>query len=204
MIVEGLLMKSDLAKLRHARSKKDFPDISLEENEYVVLKIKRSGIIPILVWTGVILAAIFFVALNIMIARASSGMFSMNSAAKGFFSIVLDVVFGVVLIAALVSMNVYTNNKLFVTNKRIIQQSQASLFSSSTNVIDLISIEDVSFKQAGIFEHLLKIGTLRMSTVGDETTYTFKYVDTPIDELEIITHLVHVEKQENEVNIRGR
>lgn len=197
-------MKSDLAKLRHARSKKDFPDISLEENEYVVLKIKRSGIIPVLVWSGVILSAIFFIVLNIIIANASTGMFSMNSASKGFFSIVLDVVFGVVLIAALVSSNVYTSNKLFVTNKRIIQKTQASLFSSATNVIDLISIEDVSFKQTGLFEHILKIGTLRMSTVGDETTYTFKYVDTPIDELEVITHLVHVEKQENEVNIKSR
>ncbi|MBR1874880.1 PH domain-containing protein [Candidatus Saccharibacteria bacterium] len=197
-------MKSDLAKLRHARSKKDFPDISLEENEYVVLKIKRSGIIPVLVWSGVILSAIFFIALNIIIANASTGMFSMNSASKGFFSIVLDVVFGVVLIAALVSSNVYASNKLFVTNKRIIQKTQASLFSSATNVIDLISIEDVSFKQTGLFEHILKIGTLRMSTVGDETTYTFKCVDTPIDELEVITHLVHVEKQENEVNIKSR
>ena len=197
-------MKSDLAKLRHARSKKDFPDISLEENEYVVLKIKRSSIIPVLVWSGVILSAIFFIALNIIVANASTGMFSMNSAAKGFFSIVFDVVFGVVLIAALISSNVYSNNKLFVTNKRIIQKTQASLFASSTNVIDLISIEDVSFKQTGLFEHLLKVGTLRMSTVGDETTYTFKYVDTPIDELEVITHLVHVEKQENEVNIKSR
>ena len=34
-----------------------------------------------------------------------------------------------------------------------------------------------------------------MSTIGDETTYTLKYVDTPTDELEIITHLVHVEKE---------
>jgi hypothetical protein len=195
-------MKSDLAKLRHARSKKDFPDISLEENEYVVLKIKRSGIIPIMVWTGVILAAIFFIALNIIISHTvNNGMFSMDQSSRAFFSVIIDVVFGVVLIAALISMNVYANNKLFVTNKRIIQQSQASLFASSTNVIDLVSIEDVSFKQSGIFEHLLKIGTLRMSTIGEETTYTFKYVDTPINELETITHLVHVEKQEKDEKV---
>lgn len=195
-------MRSDLAKLRHARSKKDFPDISLEENEYVVLKIKRSSIIPVLVWTGVILAAIFFIALNIMIAHTTdAGMFTMNASSRGFFSIIIDIIFGVVLICALISMNVYSNNRLFVTNKRIIQQSQASLFASSTNVIDLVSIEDVSFKQSGIVEHLLKIGTLRMSTIGEETTYTFKYVDTPIDELETITHLVHVEKQEKDERI---
>jgi len=52
-----------------------------------------------------------------------------------------------------------------------------------------------------LFEHLLKIGTLRMSTIGEETTYTFKYVDTPIDELETITHLVHVEKQEKDERV---
>jgi hypothetical protein len=195
-------MAGDLAKLRHARSKKDFPDISLEENEYVVLKIKRSGIIPILVWTGVILAAIFFIALNILLSHTSSNsMFMMDSASRGFFSIIIDIIFGVVLIAALISMHVYNNNRLFVTNKRIIQQSQSSLFYSSTNVIDLVSIEDVSFKQAGILEHMIKVGTLRMSTIGEETTYTFKYVDTPVDELETITHLVHVEKQEKDERI---
>ncbi len=195
-------MKSDLAKLRHARSKKDFPDISLEENEYVVLKIKRSGIIPIMVWTGVILAAIFFIALNILIGHTvNNAMFSMDQSSRAFFSVIIDVIFGVVLICALISMNVYQNNKLFITNKRIIQQSQASLFASSTNVIDLVSIEDVSFKQTGLFEHLLKIGTLRMSTIGEETTYTFKYVDTPINELETITHLVHVEKQEKDEKV---
>ncbi len=34
-----------------------------------------------------------------------------------------------------------------------------------------------------------------MATVGDETTYTFKYVNTPKNELDAITHLVHVEKE---------
>ena len=197
-------MRSDLTKLRHARSKKDFPDISLEENEYVVLKIKRSGVIPILVWTGVILATIFFISLHIMISNLGTGTFAMDSNSQGFFGLIITVVFSVILISALISMNVYSNNKLFVTNKRIIQKTQSSLFSSSTNVIDLISIEDVSFKQSGLFEHITRVGTLRMSTVGDETTYTFKYVDSPVDELETITHLVHVEKQENEVKIRTR
>ena len=64
------------------------------------------------------------------------------------------------------------------------------------NVIDLVSVEDVSFKQAGLFEHLFEVGTLRMSTIGDETTYIFKYLDTPTDELETITHYVHIEKGE--------
>ena len=43
---------------------------------------------------------------------------------------------------------------------------------------------------------MFSVGTLRMSTIGSETTYTFEHVDTPTDELETITHLVHVEKGE--------
>ena len=196
------MAKNELLKLRRARSRKDFPNIKLEENEYVVLKIKRSAVVPILTWAGVALAAIFFITLNILISKTmTNSVFAMDAMSRGFFSIVIDVVFGVIVIAALIGLNVYSNNRLFVTNKRIIQQAQASLFSSSTNVIDLVSIEDVSFKQSGIWEHLIKVGTLRMSTIGEETTYTFKYVDTPIDELETITHLVHVEKDERDEKV---
>ena len=196
------MAKNELLKLRRARSRKDFPNIKVEDNEYVVLKSKRSGVVPILTWAGVALAAIFFITLNILISKTmTNSVFAMDAMSRGFFSIVIDVVFGVIVIAALIGLNVYSNNRLFVTNKRIIQQAQASLFSSSTNVIDLVSIEDVSFKQSGIWEHLIKVGTLRMSTIGEETTYTFKYVDTPIDELETITHLVHVEKDERDEKV---
>lgn len=196
------MAKNELLKLRRARSRKDFPNIKLEENEYVVLKIKRSEVVPILTWAGVAFTAIFFITLNILISKTmTNSVFAMDAMSRGFFSIVIDVVFGVIVIAALIGLNVYSNNRLFVTNKRIIQQAQASLFSSSTNVIDLVSIEDVSFKQSGIWEHLIKVGTLRMSTIGEETTYTFKYVDTPIDELETITHLVHVEKDERDEKV---
>ena len=49
--------------------------------------------------------------------------------------------------------------------------------SNSVNIIDLISIEDASFKQDSLMQKLFNYGTFRLSTVGDETTYTFKYSD---------------------------
>src|SRR5574344_178205 len=192
-------MSIDLSKLRHARSKKDFPEISLEEDEYVVLKILRSPLITIFIWTVVALAAIALIALSILVSGTKSfGFAASNSIAQSFLLLVLLIVGGVVLIAALTSVFVYNQNRILVTNKRIMQQTKTSLFAGSTKIIDLVSIEDVSFKQDGLLEHLLRMGTLRMSTVGDETTYTMKYVDTPKDELDTITHLVHVAKNELE------
>lgn len=189
-------MKSDLVKLRHARSTKDFPGLTLEENEYVELAIRRSKVGLILIWTGQAIGFLVLVLVAILLMGTSeTGIMAINREAKSFLYLIILVLFGVLIIAGLVGVRVYKGNELFVTNKRLIHRATTSLFASSTNVIDLVSIEDVSFKQAGVIEYIFKLGTLRMSTVGDETTYTFKWVDTPTDELEKITHLVHMEKE---------
>ena len=186
-------MKQDLAKLHHARSKKDFPDLKLEENEYVELAITRSKIILIFIWAsaaacyaGLLVGSIF---LNSPLASSFAGI------AKSYMQMVILILLGVITIAALVATKVHFGNNLYVTNKRLIHHEMTSLFSKSVNVINLTSIEDVSFRQDNIVDYIFKLGTMRMSTVGDETTYTFKFVNTPHDELETITHLVHVEKE---------
>ena len=170
--------------------------ISLEAGERIVLEIKRTKIIPILIFAGACLASILLFALYILINAGNSFVFALDTNGRAFFLLVIAIVLGTVWIATLISLNVYTTNKLFVTNKRLIQRVANSLFDTAMNVIDLVSVEDVSFKQAGLFEHLFEVGTLRMSTIGDETTYIFKYLDTPTDELETITHYVHIEKGE--------
>ena len=170
--------------------------ISLEAGERIVLEIKRTKIIPILIFAGACLASILLFALYILINAGNSFVFALDASGRAFFLLVIAIVLGTVWIATLISLNVYTTNKLFVTNKRLIQRVANSLFDTAMNVIDLVSVEDVSFKQAGLFEHLFEVGTLRMSTIGDETTYVFKYLDTPTDELETITHFVHIEKGE--------
>ena len=170
--------------------------ISLEVGERIILEIKRTKIIPILIFAGACLASILLFALYILINAGNSFVFALDASGRAFFLLVISIVLGTVWIATLISLNVYTTNKLFVTNKRLIQRVANSLFDTAMNVIDLVSVEDVSFKQAGLFEHLFEVGTLRMSTIGDETTYIFKYLDTPTDELETITHYVHIEKGE--------
>ena len=170
--------------------------ISLEVGERIVLEIKRTKIIPILIFAGACLASILLFALYILINAGNSFVFALDASGRAFFLLVISIVLGTVWIATLISLNVYTTNKLFVTNKRLIQRVANSLFDTAMNVIDLVSVEDVSFKQSGLFEHLFEVGTLRMSTIGDETTYIFKYLDTPTDELETITHFVHIEKGE--------
>ena len=65
-----------------------------------------------------------------------------------------------------------------------------SLVSSSINIIDLASIEDASFRQDSFLQTIFHYGTFRLATVGDETTYTFKYSDVSTTELEGVTKLI--------------
>ena len=72
----------------------------------------------------------------------------------------------------------------------VIQMVMSSLVSTSVNIIDLYSVEDASFRQEGILQKLFGYGTLRLATVGDETTYTFKYSDIKPAEFRAVIELI--------------
>jgi len=189
-------MKEDLIKLHHARSQRDFPGLNLEEGEYVEFDIHRAPIGLTLIW-GLAFAAIFVLSLCLTLMWTdvdTSRTLGLNSTAIAYLYLVIFILLGVSIMAAFIAQHVYRSNRLVVSNNRLFHYEAVSLFSRSTNVIDLSSIEDVSYRQVGLVDHLFHIGTIRLSTVGEETTYTFKYANIPKKELDEITHLVHVAK----------
>lgn len=109
---------------------------------------------------------------------------------KHFLFIILLALLASAVIIGMIALTTYRGNRLFVTNKRVIQMIMSSLVSSSINAIDLASVEDVSFRQDGIMARLFHFGTLRLATVGDETTYTFKYSDVTSDDIEAISKMI--------------
>ena len=181
--------------LRHNRSKKDFPFLSLEPDEYVALSISRSKYGLILIWFAEIVG---FLALTLVLIILDSPATLAPAGFASPVSLIRPVIFAlyfVLILTGLIGTKVYLSNKLYITNRRAIQISSNALFHESTNIIELSRIEDVSFTNSGLFDAIFHIGTIRMSTVGDETTYTFPFVDTPRDEIDLITHLVHENKK---------
>lgn len=187
-------MKKELSKLQHARSAKDFPEIDLEADEYVVLHIKRSRIGIAFIW---VVVAMMVMALSIVLimlagsANSQNAVFSMNEGAMHYLRLGILALYVVFFFGGIVGQSIYDANQIYVTNRRLIQKSRNSLFANSTNIIELRRIEDVSFRQTSLVDHLFHLGVLRMSTVGEETTYSLKYVDTPRDEVKVISHLVY-------------
>jgi hypothetical protein len=184
-------MDEGLVKIRHGRSVKDFPFLKLEDNEYVEFAFKRARI-----WLNLILGSLAAGLILILLAflLVLMGQSSIDATGVSFLYIILGALLFAVLLAGLFTIIVYRGNKLFVTNKHVIQMTMISPMANSLNMIDLASIEDTSFSQNGIMQKIFGYGTFRLATVGEETTYTFKNSDITQEELRAVSKLVTLAK----------
>lgn len=185
-------MDESLAKIRHERSKKDFPGLKLENGEYVEFAFSRARICLWLILGGTAIGVILVLFMFLLVLLGQSMIDEMG---KNFLFIILFALLASAVIIGLIALKIYRGNKLFVTNRRVIQLVMNSIVSSSINVIDLTSVEDASYHQNGILQNLFHYGTLRLATVGDETTYTFKYSDIKPDELKAVTDIISEAKK---------
>lgn len=179
---------------KYEESKRKYPMLQLSVGEFVVSAIYRHpiGLISIwLVWGG-LTAVLLGLAASITTERLVieefdpelmrfSGVFALGVAILAF-------------LIGLVSTIIYRGNKFFLTNESVVQFIQTGLFDRQTQSISLENIEDASYRQTGIIQHLLNYGSLRLSTEGDETTYRFIYVARPQYQVALLNDAVEAFK----------
>ena len=193
-------MDENLAKIRHERSVKDFPNLRLEDDEYVEFAFKRAKICLKMIFAGVTGGLVLVLVAFLVVLMGQSMIDEMG---RNFLFILLAALLASAIIIGLVAVTIYNGNKMFITNKRAIQMEMNSLVQKSVNVIDLVSIEDASFRQDSLLQNLFHYGTFRLATVGDETTYTFKYSDISGEELKAVTDLISNAKKRGRIR-RGQ
>ena len=187
------LMNEDLDQLRHARSAKAYPMLKLEDNEYVILTVTRAKIVYFITWIIVIIGLIGLTAMLFYF----TGFLNFNKQSRYYLVMTFLILYVVLVLAGYIASAVHRANILFITNQRLIQQSRPTIFANSTNIIELRRVEDVSFRQNGLIEQLLGIGTIRLSTVGDETTYTFRFASSSNERINQISDLIHSVKADD-------
>jgi len=192
-------MEKSLAKIRHERSKKDFPALKLEDDEYVEFAFKRARVCLMMIWGAVVFATIVILLGFLLVLMGQSMLDDMG---QNFVFIILFTLLAAAILIGVVATMLYYGDRLFVTNKRVIQMVMTSPMSNSINMIDLTSVEDVSFHQNGILQTFLHYGTLRLATVGEETTYTFKYSDISDEDLKGVTKLISDAKKKSKEETR--
>ena len=180
-------MDEALARIRHDRSQKDFPLLKLDDDEYVEFAFKRAKVCLMMILGGTAFALIVVLLAFLLVLM---GQAMLDEMGKNFLFIILFSLLAATALVGLVSWRIYNGNRLSITNKHVIQMVMDSLVSTSFNVIDLGSIEDASFRQDSLSQKIFHYGTFRLATVGDETTYTFKYSDITPNDLEAVTKLI--------------
>jgi len=180
-------MDEALARIRHERSKKDFPSLRLEDGEYVEFAFRRAKVCLWMIM-GTAFAAIVIILLAFLLTLLGQSM--LDVIGRNFLFIILFALLSAAAVISAIAFMIYQGNRLYITNKRVIQRVMTSPVAHSVNMIDLSSVEDASFHKNGILPSLFNYGTLRLATVGDETTYTFKYSDISSEDLNDVTKMI--------------
>jgi hypothetical protein len=175
---------------------REVAEIRLAEDEEVKVEVARHplGLFSIVFGAGFVMVAV--VVLWIVMLVSDLDFLPLNEGVKSLISLIAVVLLVLTLVIAWVGVTIYRNNLFVVTNKRVIQQTSLSLFDKSVQTIDLASVEDVSFKKRGILQSLFDYGSLRLATVGDETTYQFNFVHDPEGQVRAISEVVQGVKGE--------
>ncbi len=187
-------MDEGLVKIRHARSKKDYPFLKLDEDEYVEFAFRRSRLCLIAIFGGLAIGLIVILFSFLLVLL---GQKTLDDMGRHFMFMILMCLIAAGIVIGLIALAVYRGNRLFITNKHAIQMVMKSPVATSVNIIDLVSVEDASFHQSGLLQTIFHYGTFRLSTVGDETTYTFPYSDISSSELKAVVKLISEAKKKN-------
>lgn len=181
---------SDEAKKRHEDAKRRYPTLNLSSGEYIISKVHRHWIgLVIPIAGGGLLAGL------VLTALVSYPVLVPNNEPP-FESVLLPCILLLTLIGLITYIItwVYLNNKFFLTNESVIQEIQISLFARNEQTVSLENIEDASYTQTGIIQHIFNYGSIRLSTEGDETTYRFHYVSNPKHQIMLLNNAVEAFK----------
>lgn len=186
------LAVSEDGKRRHEDSKKKYPFLNLSEGEFVITAVRRHPIglvVPVAATVGAILLS-FALASMLMSSIEQGTVKPINTPSMGSIFLVASLASLLFGIFGYIYVWVYLQNKFFMTNESVIQEIQHSLFAKHEQTVSLGSIEDASYKQVNIFQTIFNYGTIRLSTEGEETTYTFHYVENPKKQIAILNNAV--------------
>lgn len=179
----------------HERSKRLYPLLNLSEGEYVISAVRRHPIgivLPLALGTfliGLALAILFNYSAFVETFAIRGVLEDISNVAVPIWIFV-----GIVALGMAISYYVYSHNKFFLTNESVIQEVQVSLFSRQEQTVSLGNIEDASYTQHNILQHILDYGDIRLSTEGDETTYRFTYVASPKNHIARLNNAVEAFK----------
>ncbi len=199
-IYKGL--SPELISVNHQESIEQYPNIAFRDKEFVIKVINRHPIGLYLIWTIAGIISLLMLVVWSIVFYSSDSVFagmakSRLSTIVTMSSIIFFSIVAITVLFAYIATRVYRANKMVVTTERVVQYKSASLFDRKKQTIDLGWIEDVSSHKRGFFAMMFNFGSVRLSTIGDESTYYFKYARNPAEISSQLNELILAVKNED-------
>lgn len=154
-------MDKNLARIRHERSRKDFPKLQLNDDEYIEFAFGRARNSLLFSWG--IIAAITAVVLLAVLLLVTSEIFADDTDFGFLLTLLLALALADLAAGWSVSV-IHRGNKIFFTNQRLIQTIVNIPLFEDTRSVNLEGIHNVEFQQNNIVERILGYGNLKIST----------------------------------------
>lgn len=187
-------------KERHRQSIVNYPDIPVDEDEFVLVSLRRHSIGLIGIISTVLLLFVVLISAWILVCFTPNTYFDLSPQIKNSLSLIFGSFIFLSLIAGYIGYSTYTANRFIITNERAIQWIVLGLLNRKKQAIRLESCEDISFSQNGLLQHIFDYGTIRLSTTGDESTYTFILAKSPAKAVEIIGEIVESARENQPIS----
>ena len=189
-------------------SAQKYKHLNLSQGEYVIRAIRRHPIGILQIWAVVILLMVVFGGIFWLLFSGPEGDALLAGSGnpddlRAGGAGIVGVFFVLFALGGMVATYIYNNNRFYLTNESVIQEIQTSLFAKHEQTVSLSNVEDASYKQTGIMQHMLNYGTIRLSTEGDETTYRFTYVTNPKRHIAVLNNAVEAFKNGRPVHSPG-
>lgn len=154
------------------------PFTNLLPGEQVIFIVKRHPIGIIAVYLG---AAILLIAVAAFVFGVAPDTFQSVDHSRA--TTIGAAGFGLVAILTLAFVwaynLIYWNNAWIVTNTRITDVTQLSLFSKESSQMSLANLEDVTADKSGFLQTIFNYGVLRAETAGEVRNFEFKFCPNP-------------------------
>lgn len=153
--------------------------VALLEGEEVVMEVSKHPIgayISLFTGLGVsvaILAITVIFTLYLSSSNSTSGLYSS-------LVLVLGIVLSVAsLLATLVYVYLYRQNRLIITTEKVALITYNSIFSRKVTQLSIERVQDVTVLQVGILPRIYKYGTILIETAGEAEQCVFAFTPAP-------------------------
>lgn len=157
-----------------------YPQIADDEHETLLADVRRHWLGRFfIIFGGSALAILMLVVPLILPSLARSIDFTVTPQLQLMVALVFIVISVLMVAGMLISLWVYNQSRMLITDQNVIEVKQISLFSKKISHLNMINVEDVTVIKKGILQTFFDYGTMTTQTAGEQENFIFLNTPTP-------------------------